>query len=86
MRKRIFLLFALMLTFSVSIIAQVTTASLAGKVTTSDTNEEVIGASIQAVHTPSGTRYAAVSNIDGLFTIQGMRTGGPYTITVSYIG
>ena len=31
MRKRIFLLFALMLTFSVSIIAQVTTASLAGK-------------------------------------------------------
>ena len=86
MRKRIFLLFALMLTFSVSIIAQVTTASLAGKVTTQDTNEEVIGASIQAVHTPSGTRYAAVTNIDGRFTIQGMRTGGPYTITISYIG
>ena len=86
MQKRFFSLLALMLTFSVSIIAQVTTASLTGKVTTTDTREEVIGASIQVVHEPSGTRYAAITNIDGCFTIQGMRTGGPYTVTVSYIG
>ena len=86
MQKRFFSLLALMLTFSVSIIAQVTTASLTGKVTTTDTREEVIGASIQVVHEPSGTRYAAITNIDGRFTIQGMRTGGPYTVTVSYIG
>ena len=38
------------------------------------------------MHEPSGTRYAAVTNIDGRFNIQGMRTGGPYSVTVSYIG
>lgn len=46
----------------------------------------MIGATVQAVHVPSGTRYATVTNIDGRFTIQGMRTGGPYTVTISYVG
>ena len=31
-------------------------------------------------------KYATVTNIDGRFSIQGMRNGGPYTVTVSYIG
>ena len=76
-----------LLMMSVAAIAQVTTSSLAGKVTIDDANgEEVIGATIQAVHEPSGTRYAAVTNVSGRFTIQGMRTGGPYSVTVSYIG
>lgn len=51
-----------------------------------DTKEAVIGATVQVVHEPSGTRYAAVTNADGLFTIQGMRIGGPYSVTISYIG
>jgi len=56
-------------------------------VTLDDANgEEVIGATIVAVHEPSGTRYTAVTNTSGRFTIQGMRTGGPYEVTVSYIG
>ena len=76
-----------LLMFSVAVVAQVTTSSLAGKVTLDDANgEEVIGATVQAVHEPSGTRYAAVTNVSGRFTIQGMRTGGPYSVTVSYIG
>ena len=86
MQKRFFSLLALLLTCTVSIMAQVTTASLAGSVTTTDTKEEVIGASVVAIHEPSGTRYATITNIDGRFAIQGMRTGGPYTVTVSYIG
>ena len=53
-----------LLMMSVAAIAQVTTSSLAGKVTLDDANgEEVIGATIQAVHEPSGTRYAAVTNV-----------------------
>lgn len=77
---------AMMLTSTLTILAQVTTSALSGKVTMDDKKEEVIGATIQAVHEPSGTKYAAVTNTSGRFTIQGMRSGGPYTVTVSYIG
>ena len=87
MQKRLFFLIAMMLMVSTAIMAQVTTSSMSGKVTIGDANgEEVIGATVQAVHEPSGTRYTAVTNVDGRFSIQGMRTGGPYAVTVSYIG
>ncbi|MEG1522464.1 MAG: TonB-dependent receptor [Bacteroidales bacterium] len=64
--------------------AQVTTSGMSGKVFTA--NEEVIGATIQAIHEPSGTKYGSITNMDGRFTLQGMRTGGPYKVIVSYIG
>ena len=86
MQKRFFLLMSILLMSVTSMMAQVTTSSLSGRVTMKGTDETVIGATVQAVHEPSGTRYAAVTNIDGLFNIQGMRTGGPYSVTVSYIG
>lgn len=77
---------ALMLVFfSFSAIAQVTTASMAGLITENNA-EPIIGASIVATHEPSGTRYTAVSNVDGRYSIQGMRVGGPYTVRVSYVG
>ena len=77
----------MVLTLSLTAMAQITTSSMAGVVTLDDANgEEVIGATIVAVHEPSGTRYTAVTNTSGRFTIQGMRTGGPYEVTVSYIG
>jgi hypothetical protein len=86
MQKKLFFLVALMLTMTLSVMAQVTTSSMTGKVSMEGSNEEIIGASVQAVHEPSGTRYTAVTNVNGRFTIQGMRTGGPYAVTVSYIG
>lgn len=84
--RRILTLIALMLTCTLTIMAQVTTSALSGMVTMQDTKEEVIGATVQAIHEPSGTKYAAVTNVNGRFTIQGMRSGGPYTVTISYIG
>ena len=86
MQKRLFFLVAMLLTLSLGAMAQITTSSMAGKVTFEEGNEPIIGATIQAVHEPSGTRYATVSNTSGRFSIQGMRTGGPYAVTVSYIG
>ena len=87
MQKKLHLLFALMMLMVSSAMAQVTTSSMSGKVTFGDAKgEAVIGATVQAVHEPSGTRYATVTNTEGRFAIQGMRTGGPYAVTVRYIG
>ena len=87
MQKRLLFLVAMMLTFSLTLMAQITTSSMAGKVTLDTANgEEVIGATVVAVHEPSGTRYTAVTNTTGRFSINGMRTGGPYAVTISYIG
>lgn len=86
MQKRILFLVSMMMIVCHSIMAQVTTSSMNGKVTLKGTGEQLIGATIQAVHEPSGTRYGAVTNVDGRFNIQGMRTGGPYKVTVSYVG
>ncbi len=84
MQKKLHLLVALMMLFVSSAMAQVTTSSLAGKV--SAEGEDIIGATVEAVHTPSGTRYMAVTNQKGQFTINGMRVGGPYEVKIRYIG
>ena len=65
--------------------AQVTTSSLSG-VVVDQNGEPVIGAAVLALHEPSGTVYGAVTNADGRYTIQGMRTGGPYKVDFSCLG
>ena len=86
MAKRMrFILSTIMVIVAMTAKAQVTTSSLSGKVTDPD-KEAIIGATVQAIHEPSGTRYGAITNIDGRYTIQGMRAGGPYSVEVSYIG
>ena len=81
--KRISLTFLLMLMVHLYALAQVTTSGMNGLV--KGGNEPLIGATIVAVHIPSGTSYGTVTNMDGRFILQGMRTGGPYKIDVSYI-
>jgi len=74
-----------MLVIAATVNAQVTTSSMSGKLV--DTNNEVIiGATVQAIHEPSGTHYGAITNFDGRYSIQGMRAGGPYKVEISYIG
>ena len=75
----------MLLAGAISLNAQITTSSISG-VIVDEANEPLIGAVVKLVHGPSGTEYNAVSNMDGRFYIQGMRTGGPYTATVSYVG
>ena len=84
MQKRLFMLVVTLLTLSLTAVAQVTTSGINGIVTAN--NEEVIGATVSAKHVPSGSVYRAVTNMNGRYTITGMRSGGPYEVEVSYIG
>lgn len=63
----------------------VTTSSLSGKVV-DDKGEALPGATIVAVHTPTGTRYGNSTDFDGFYRLSNMRVGGPYKVTVSFIG
>ena len=64
------------------IMAQgMTSSAFSGLVTDSDGNP-IVGATITALHTPTGTVYTAVTRQDGLFYIPAVRTGGPYTVKV----
>lgn len=65
--------------------AQVTTSSISGVVKTAD-GQPIEGASLVAVHTPSGTQYSTLAKKGGVFTLPGLRTGGPYTLKISFTG
>jgi hypothetical protein len=62
----------------------VTTGNIAGSVT--DTQGGVLpGATVTAVHTPTGTNYEAITGADGRFSILNVRVG-PYAVSVSMSG
>jgi hypothetical protein len=82
--RKILLMTVVLLASVLTTMAQVTTSSINGKVVAD--GEEVIGATVTAKHVPSGTVYNAVTNMNGRYTIQGMRVGGPYEVTISYLG
>lgn len=78
------ILVVLLLAVLLPIQAQVTTAGISGIVTAA--GEEAIGATITAKHVPSGAIYRGITNIDGRYTLTGLRAGGPYEVEISYIG
>jgi hypothetical protein len=63
----------------------VTTGAITGTVVDAQGNG-VAGVSILALHEPSGSEYGALTRGDGRYTIPNMRVGGPYRVSVSYIG
>lgn len=82
--KKFFLLMLSVFAFCAA-DAQVTTSGMNGTVTDAD-GQPLAGATVIAVHTPSGTQYGAVSDKNGGYNLQGLRTGGPYTVTFSFVG
>lgn len=82
--KKLLLFFALIFS-SVIMMAQVTTSSIKGLIL-DDTNQPLPGANVVVVHTPTGTTYGVATNFDGRFNLINLRVGGPYKVTISYVG
>jgi hypothetical protein len=84
MRRLLFMIIIALAIVQIS-HAQVTTSSMSG-VITAQNGQPLEGATVSAVHVPSGTQYSTVSRKGGTFALPNMRVGGPYTVTVSYVG
>jgi Carboxypeptidase regulatory-like domain len=84
-RPMLVLILAGIFSFTLSVTAQVTTSEIVGVVT--DQNGAVLaGATVTAIHEPSGSSSSTVTNKDGRYTLPGLRVGGPYRVTVSSSG
>jgi hypothetical protein len=85
MRIKLRLLTLLLIVCGFSVNAQVTTGSIAGTLRSTN-NQSLEGATVTAVHTPSGTRYVVAAGKNGSFSFPNVRVGGPFKVTVSYTG
>lgn len=66
-------------------MAQVTTSTIDGLITDRE-GEPLAGANVVAVHEPSGTRRGVSTRSNGRYTLPNLRIGGPYTVTVTFVG
>ncbi|MEO7252197.1 MAG: TonB-dependent receptor, partial [Arenimonas sp.] len=65
--------------------AQNTSSALGGQISDAS-GHPISGAQVTIVHTESGTVNTAVTDADGRYSARGLRTGGPYTITITKDG
>lgn len=86
MRVKSLLLLLLTALFSyVSAFSQETTSELQG-VVTGENGQALQGATVTAIHLPTGTRYTTSSRADGRYNLPNVRVGGPYEVTASFVG
>ncbi len=83
-RKYQILHFFLFCLFCNVIQAQETTSEIVGIVTSP--SGAVQGATISALHQPTGTKYTTLSRKDGRYNLPNMKIGGPYSLMVSFVG
>ena len=81
--RNFFTVMALLL--SLFSFSQVTTSNITGTVKASN-GEDLAGATVTAVHQPSGSKYTTVTKKGGVFTLPSLRTGGPYAVTIEFVG
>ena len=83
--KKAIMMSLLSLFVTITSFGQITTSTLSG-VVKNKKGEVLVGATVHAVHQPTGSEYKSSSNKSGFYTIPAVRVGGPYVIHVSYVG
>jgi hypothetical protein len=83
--KKLLILLPMLFSMAFVFAQGVTTGSMSGVITESN-GQTVPGASVTAIHKPSGTTYSTQTRADGRFNLPNMRIGGPYTVKVSFVG
>ena len=83
--KKTIMMSLLSLFVTITSFGQITTSTLSG-VIKNEKGEVLVGATVHAVHQPTGSEYTSSSNKSGFYTIPAVRVGGPYVIHVSYVG
>lgn len=83
--KKILLTLTLMVTTLLTVCGQVTTSNVTGIVKDSK-GSPLPGATVIAIHLPTGTKYGTTTRVDGRYNIPNVRVGGPYVITASVVG
>ena len=78
--------FILLLILCGNVLSQGVTTSAMSGIVFDDKDNALAGANVVAVHEPTGTRYGAAASTGGSFHILNMKIGGPYTVTVSFMG
>ena len=68
----------------IAAFAQVTSSSMSGRV--SDEAGPVPGATVVAVHQPTGSQFYAITDAKGYYRLNNITSGGPYTVTVACMG
>jgi len=77
--------FLLALVASISMMAQVTTSNISGKIMDNGKGP-LPGATVVATHVPSGTQYYAVADANGVYRLLNVRPGGPYRLEFRMVG
>ncbi|MEP6713421.1 MAG: carboxypeptidase regulatory-like domain-containing protein [Ferruginibacter sp.] len=80
-----FLLTISLVLFGTLLYAQETTSEIQGLIT-DEAKKPLVGASITAIHIPTGTRYNTTTRNEGRFNLPNLKIGGPYEINVSFVG
>ena len=78
-------LIAVLLFIPFALAAQVTTGSISGNVKDAK-GTDLTAATIEVLHEPSGSVYRASSGKNGVFNIPSLRVGGPYKVTITFVG
>jgi len=85
-RTNLLLTLLVSLLFAGATLAQgVTTAAISGRITDSK-GASLPGATIIAVESTTGAQYGTISNSDGYYHLPHMNVGGPYKLSVSFVG